>query len=121
MSLRRPALGSIARWVLGIVLLAQVTLAAQACLMPAFRPASALAGASDMEGCDRQMAAAPTLCLAQCLQSDQISDPTGDPPAATPPFVRIARIPLSLAGPVRGETALDTGPPVYLKSHRLRL
>lgn len=113
--------GLIAKWVLGLVLLAHIAVAAPACLMPA-NPASAIAGAGPMESCDPQVLQVSALCLAQCLQSDQLSDAPGDHTAVPLFAARFASVPHPpIAEIIRAENAPAVGPPVFLRSHRLRL
>ena len=124
----RPTLRSIAKWALGAVLLAHVAIAAQACVMPAFRPAAAFPGAAAAPACEDQQQPVDLLCLAQCLQADQAVDsPHGL--IAAPPAVYPATYPapqpqfaaLAPSGFSSDGAALPTGPPVYLRSLRLRI
>ena len=124
---RRPILRSIAKWALGAVLLAQVALAAQACVMPAHRPAAAFPGAAVQSDCEDTQRTIDFLCLAQCLQADQAVDSPHDSVAAPPttflaahpaPSPQLAALPSGLSGE---GVALATGPPVYLRSLRLRI
>lgn len=120
-SRRAAKLGLIAKWVLGLVLLAHIAVAAPACLMPA-NPASVIAGADAMESCDPRVSRVPAQCLAQCLQSDQLSDPPGDHTPFAASAGRFTRVSLPLSAEIiRAENAPAVGPPVFLRSHRLRL
>ena len=58
------------RWVLAVLMLAQLINVAQACLLEVARPAMAFAGAPCEMG-DPQRTMLPNACLAQCLQADQ--------------------------------------------------
>lgn len=124
MNFRLPTIRAIARWLLGVVLLAHVALAAQACVMPTFRPAAAFSGADGIPFCEQNRPPVDGFCLAQCLQSDQAVDSPHDLVAAPPgtlssSWVQLAA--LAPSGPLPGVATLPTGPPVYLSSHRLRL
>ena len=68
---RRSTIRWLAKWALGAMLLAQVAVAAQACVMPAFRPASAFPGSGANPACEDEPQPVDVLCLAQCLQADQ--------------------------------------------------
>ena len=124
MNFRLPTVRATATWLLGALLLAQVALAAQACVMPTFRPAAAFSGAGDMPFCEQSQAPIDVVCLAQCLLADQAVDSPHDLVAA-PPLGLASRAfqlaALALSGPLLGAVLLPTGPPVYLSSHRLRL
>jgi len=124
LSFRLPTVRVIAKGLLGAMLLAHVALAAQACVMPTFRPAAAFSGAGDMPFCEQSQAPIDVVCLAQCLQSDQAVDSPHHFVAA--PLLGLALsafqlAALALSGPLLGAVLLPTGPPVYLTSHRLRL
>jgi hypothetical protein len=112
-----------AKAVLGIVLLGQIALAAQACLMPGYRPAAAFAADQAMPGCEHDRAPVDVICLAQCLQPDQAVDPA-HPLAGDLPPPAWERVPLAGLAPseaARDAATLPAGPPLYLRSRRLRL
>lgn len=117
----RPSrLRKAAKWALGAVLFAQFALAAQACVMPTFRPAAAFSAADAMPFCEQMQ----VICLAQCLQADQAVDSPHDLVAAPPATSSASWVQLAAfasPAPSPGAATLSTGPPVYLSSHRLRL
>ena len=124
MNFRLPTVRATAKWLLGALLLAQVALAAQACVMPTFRPAAAFSGADAMPFCEQMQAPVDVICLAQCLQADQAVDSPHDLVAAPPATSSASRVQLAAfasPAPSPGAATLSTGPPVYLSSHRLRL
>jgi hypothetical protein len=122
---RRPTVRAISSWALAAMLLAQIALAVQACELPALRPAAAFSAGGAHSICDADRQPVDLLCLAHCLQADQAVDSPHDSVAAVPttalsvpPMASLALAPR----PISGEgTALPTGPPVYLRSLRLRL
>lgn len=124
---RRPTIRSIAKWALGAVLLAQVVVAAQACVMPVLQPAAAFSASAANPACEDERQPVDILCLAHCLQADQAVDSLHDSVAAPPatylaahpaPSPQLAALPSGLSGE---GVALATGPPVYLRSLRLRI
>jgi len=124
LSFRLPTVRVIAKGLLGAMLLAHVALAAQACVMPTFRPAAAFSGDAGMPFCEQNRPPVDAVCLAQCLQSDQAVDTPHDlvaAPAAAPSASWLELAALAPSGPLPGVATLPTGPPVYLSSHRLRL
>jgi hypothetical protein len=114
----------IAKGLLGAMLLAHVALAAQACVMPTFRPAAAFSGDAGMPLCEQNRPPVDVVCLAQCLQVDQAVDSPHDLVAAPPATSSASWVQLAAfasPAPSPGAATLSTGPPVYLSSHRLRL
>lgn len=127
--MRRPTLRSIAKWALGVVLLAQAALAAQACAMPVHRPAAAFSSDAAHSECEGKGPSVHFPCLVHCLQWDQAADSTQDhnfvPPAtdyvAQPAAWRqLAALPAGMRSPGSRQDPA-TGPPVYLRFPCLRM
>jgi len=68
----------LARWMVGLLLLSQLAVAAQACVLARVDPAYAFSEEMAPEGCEGMQGTQgeQNLCLAHCLQADQASQPT---------------------------------------------
>ena len=121
---RRPTIRSIAKWTLGAVLLAQAAVAAQACVMPAFRPAAAFSGSAAHPACEDErhpVDACPRPLFAGRSGGGFTARVrrrcAGDVPCGAPArSPKLAALPSGLSGE---GVAVATGPPVYLRSLRL--
>jgi hypothetical protein len=79
--LLRHSFALLARLMLGLMLFAQLSNAAQACTLPDLNPAAALDSAA-MSGCDDAQGANKNACLSHCLQDYQIVQSHDAPMAA---------------------------------------
>jgi len=123
-----PMFRLLARLLLGFLLATQFVLAAQACLLPVFRPAVALASESppsDSHGLSGQSMAG---CLAHCLQPNQTVgtnsvaslEPAPDGFVALPhQAVPLAGIPVRAAPGLAQPVDIHESPP-FLRFLRLR-
>src|SRR5690242_1832568 len=115
----------IARWVLGILLLAQGIYVAQACVDDFARPTMAF-GAKPCAMNHDEQAPLPNACLSQCLQADQTAGGAlADVPApANPPALILPTAFVAtpfIAGALSSRCISDSGPPLLIKHCSLRL
>ena len=109
---KRRFLSIVSRLTLGLMVFAQLSLAAHACMLPDSAPSGAFNLAVDAV-CHHADKFNPNACLTHCTQANQTSGAYEVPalPAATLPVLRLALFEVAAAPAVSAQPVAHTGPP----------